>query len=68
MNDLETTERRKTFLFQTILFKNGNQSSTVATATQTIAKPVILTLYQQGGKSSSVFIRLAGVSGNQILT
>lgn len=27
------------------------------------APPVILSLYQQGGKSSSVFIRLAGFSG-----
>lgn len=37
--------------------------STAATAVKEIAPPVILSLYQQGGKSSSVFIRIAGISG-----
>lgn len=53
----------KNSILKTILFKNGKQSAAVSTASQTIAKPVILSLYQQGGKSSSVFIRLAGFSG-----
>lgn len=35
----------------------------MASATKTVTTPVILTLYQQGGKSSSVFLRIAGFSG-----
>lgn len=53
------------FSFQSILFKNGTSASvsTITTASQTVAQPVIRSLYEQGGKSSSVFIRLAGLSG-----
>lgn len=35
----------------------------MSTATKSVSAPVILTLYQQGGRSSSVFLRIAGFSG-----
>jgi hypothetical protein len=38
----------------------------VSTTTQVIKEvtpPVIRSLYEQGGKSSSIFIRIAGISG-----
>lgn len=58
-----TTFKSLVFL-QNILFKNGSavSSSTVTTAAK-ITPPAILSLFQQGGKSSSVFIRIAGFSG-----
>ncbi|CRK99377.1 CLUMA_CG012608, isoform A [Clunio marinus] len=47
-----------------ILFKNGNNSSTsVSTMTKNLTTPSSMTLFQQGGHNSSVFIRLAGFSG-----
>jgi len=48
---------------KTILFKNGGATTAVARSTQTVGAPVALSLFQQGGNSTSVFIRLAGFSG-----
>ncbi|KAG5682419.1 hypothetical protein PVAND_011772 [Polypedilum vanderplanki] len=49
-----------------LLFKNNNgneiqQAKNIVS--KTITHPLSLSLYEQGGKSSSVFIRLAGFSG-----
>jgi len=52
---------------QKILFKNGNGSTEIQEVTKTVAKTVTgqtaQSLFDQGGRYSSVFIRLAGFSG-----
>ncbi|CAG9804713.1 unnamed protein product [Chironomus riparius] len=52
---------------KSILFKNGNGSTEIKEVTKTVAKtvtgPAALSLFDQGGRYSSIFIRLAGFSG-----
>ncbi|XP_070496018.1 transmembrane protein 256 homolog [Chironomus tepperi] len=52
---------------KSILFKNGNGSTEIKEVTQTVAKtvtgPTAMSLFDQGGRPASIFIRLAGLSG-----
>lgn len=54
-----------TFSTQRVLFKNGgsNEVQQISKSVAQISSPLTQSLYEQGGRYSSIFIRFAGLSG-----
>lgn len=51
------------FAIQNVFVKSNSTSGNSKAIVHAVAPAAVMSLYQQGGKASSIFIRLAGISG-----